>query len=106
MTIEQRLLADLGATTIPDFAVWLLKDGTLVNGSHEGYQRDIDHHEIGQYFKHSKYHVPGSSTLYLRKFMRRGNIRISCSDCGLCAEYAVTPSDERSEERRVGKECM
>lgn len=92
MTIEQRLLHDCGETDDPMMAVWMLRDGTLVNGSYEGYQRDIDHHEIGAYFKRSKFEDPGSNYLYILKFMRRGNIRMSGSNCDLCFELVGPPS--------------
>lgn len=92
MTIEQRLLHDHGVTTEPVLAVWMLRDGTMINGSYCGRQRDVDHHEIGQYFKRSKFQDPGSSAIYIKKFMRRGNIRYGCSSCAFCIELAVTPS--------------
>lgn len=93
MTIEQELIRDLGLTEDPFLAVWMTRDGLLVNGSIEGRQRDIDHHEIGQYFKASKFQDPGSSAIYVRKFMRRGNIRMGFSDCGLCFEFETPPSE-------------
>lgn len=98
MTIEQRLVHDLGTTGCPELAVWLLKDGTWVNGSHEGHQRDVDHHEIGSYFKPSKFAQPGESNLYMRKFMRRGNIRVGCGQGYAFAEMAVPPTRRQAEE--------
>lgn len=92
MTVEERLVHDHGLTRIPEFAVWMLSDGTMVNGSKEGYQRDVDHHEIGEYYKKSKFEDIGSSAVYVRKFMNRGNIRISCSENGYCIETRKTPT--------------
>lgn len=92
MTIEQRLLRDCGTTEEPCLAVWLLPDGEWVNGSCEGFQRDQDHHEIGAYFRPSVRQEPGSTYIYIRKFMRRGNIRVSCAQ-GFCrAEMLVPPT--------------
>ena len=95
MTIEQRLLKDYGETEYAEAAVWLLKDGTLVNGSKEGWQRDVDHHEIGQYFRRSVRENPGSSYCYIVKFMRRGNVRLSCSRSGYCAELRRIPTERQ-----------
>lgn len=92
MTIEKRLVHDLGVTTNPEHAVWLLTDGTLVNGSHEGRQRDVDHHEIGSYFKKSKKETGYDPYLYMAKFMRRGNIRWGCSETGLAVEFIKMPT--------------
>lgn len=105
MTIEQRLVHDLGTTDDPCLAVWLLKDGTWVNGSIEGHQRDVDHHEIGGYFKPSKLASPGSSYLYMVKFMRRGNIRIGCDPDYAYAQMLVPPTRRQIEEilRKFGK---
>lgn len=68
MTIEQRLIKELGTTDDPVFAVWLLRDGTYVNGTIEGHQRDIDHHEISAFYRPSKRQQPGGWGLYVYKF--------------------------------------
>ena len=65
MTIEQRLVKELGTTDSPLMAVWLLWDGTYVNGSWG---------------------------LYVYKFMNRGNIRVGCSEAGWCFEMSRKPS--------------
>ena len=98
MTIEQRLIKDYGTTDGPALAVWMLRDGTYINGTIEGFQRDVDHHEISQYFKRSKHIAPGSYTGYVYKFMRRGNIRIGCSDSGWCFEMATVPLRKQANE--------
>lgn len=97
MTIEQRLIKAYGTTTRPELAVWLLRDGTYVNGTYEGFQRDVDHHEISRFYKTSKNHVPGSYGLYVYKFMNRGNIRVGCSDAGWCYEMSKKPSREQAD---------
>lgn len=94
MTIEQRLVKDYGTTDNPTLAVWMLRDGTYVNGSIEGYQRDVDHHEIHSYYKMPKDQMVFGGR-YVYKFMRRGNIRVGCSDFGWCYELAVMPSKEQ-----------
>lgn len=95
MTIEQRLIAKCGLTNDFYLSLWMLKNGQLVNGSYEGHQRDIDHHEIGEFFKPSKRQTPGSSYIYIRKFMNRGNIRMGCSPCGCCVEFTKIPTQEQ-----------
>lgn len=92
MTIEQRLVKELGTTDSPLMAVWLLWDDTYVNGTVEGWQRDIDHHEISKFYKPSKRQTPGSWGLYVYKFMNRGNIRVGCSEAGWCFEMSRKPS--------------
>lgn len=77
MTIEQKALKTWGEACGPSQAIWILKNGILINGCMGGYIRDVDHSEIGQFFKRSKYHEPGSNWLYVKKFIRRGNIRMS-----------------------------
>ena len=98
MTIEERLVADYGLTDNPEFATWMLRDGRMVNGSIERRQRDIDHRCISEYFKRSVRESPGSAYIYVKKFMRRGNIRMSCSDFSYCAELMTVP-DQRQVER-------
>lgn len=93
MTIEQRLLKKYGRTAEPEFATWMLRDGTMINGTIEGHQRDIDHREIGEFYKPSKYQEPGSMYCYIEKFMRRGNIRLCCNEFGYNAEIWGVPSE-------------
>ena len=95
MTIEERLQEKYGTTAIPEFASWLLNDGTLINGTRDGWQRDIDHHEIGEFFKRSKFEDLGSSYIYIKKFMRRGNIRMCCGTTDYCCEIWGTPTMEQ-----------
>lgn len=94
MKIEERLVCKMGLTNNPIMGLWLLTDGTLINGSFEGHQRDVDHRDIGEYFKKSK-EDRTSGSLYMDKFMRRGNIRWGCSDYGLTIEFHKTPTGEQ-----------
>ena len=92
MTIEEKLVQKYGITTNPVLGVWMLRDGRLVNGSYEGHQRDVDHREVSYYYKRSVRASPGSSSIYIQKFMNRGNIRWGCSEFGFCLEYTKTPN--------------
>ena len=100
MTIEQRLVARYGVTDDPCLASWMLRDGTLVNGSFCGLQRDVDHHQIGEFYSRSKREDPGSSAIYVLKFMRRGNIRYGCSPDAFCVEHCGAPSVEQFKKIR------
>lgn len=76
MTIEQKALKLWGPAQGPESAIWILSDGILVNGCMGSGVRDVDHAEIGQFFKPSKFQDPGSNWIYIKKFIRRGNIRM------------------------------
>lgn len=95
MTIEQKLKHRYGTCRRPELATWMLRNGDLINGSVEGHQRDIDHREISQFYKHSVREEPGTSTIYVNKFLRRGNIRMICSENAYCCEIAVPPTIEQ-----------
>lgn len=95
MTLEKKVMKAYGTTQDKNLAVWLLRDGTLVNGSHSGTIRDVDHHEISRFFSRSKFEKPGETYLYIKKFMNRGNIRIGCSMTAHCYEFTVPPSSEQ-----------
>ena len=92
MTIEQRALKLWGPARDPGSAIWILADGTLINGCMGSGVRDVDHAEIGQFFKPSKFQDPGSNWIYIKKFIRRGNVRMSFSQCEAFFEFAKTPS--------------
>lgn len=77
MTIEEKALKEWGVATDCLCGLWILKDGTILNGCQSGYVRDVDHGEIGQFFKRSVYQDPGSNWIYVKKFIKRGNIRMS-----------------------------
>lgn len=92
MTIEEKALKTWGEASCPEAAIWITRDGTLVNGCMSGYIRDVDHAEIGQFFKTSKYHQPGSAWLYIKKFINRGNVRMCFSSCEAYFELSRTPT--------------
>lgn len=95
MTIEQRALKTWGEAREPETAIWILRDGTLVNGCMGGFVRDVDHAEIGQFFKPSKFQDPGSNWIYIRKFIRRGNIRMSMDGHEAAFELSRIPTPEQ-----------
>lgn len=84
-------MALYGRTAVPEFGVWLLRGGILLNGSHEGHQRDVDHAEIKQFYKVPRADWYGNTVKYIRKFMRRGNVRWSVSECGACVDMVGMP---------------
>lgn len=96
MKIEQRLLRALGPTENPKLGLWILADGTMVNGSENGISRTVDHHQIIDFFKHRPGQHPMSTDRYVAKFVRRGNIRMSCYEAsGLCFELEKLPTQEQ-----------
>lgn len=84
--IEERAKKVFGLTEVFEFAGYLLEDGTMLNFSYEGYQRDEDHRIIGQFYKKA------CGTLALDKFMRRGNIRVMCHKDSYMFEFAKKPT--------------
>lgn len=96
MTIEQRAAKAWGITEDPEDAIWILKDGSMINGCAYGTgTRDVDHAEIGQFYKPSKFQDPGSNWIYIKKFIRRGNIRISFSSHVAFFELSSVPTPEQ-----------
>lgn len=86
---ESLALGKYGRTEDVNMAVWLLRDGTMVNGSFEGRQRDLDHRHIREFY-------PGlDEDAAMRRFMLRGNIRMGFSVAGPCFEFLVPPSEEQ-----------
>lgn len=93
MTIEEKALALWGPTDDPSVGLYILKDGTMLNGGGHGYgNRVVDHVEINQFFKPSKFQEPGSSYVYIKKFVRRGNIRMSGCGCTVTFELYAPPT--------------
>lgn len=98
-SIENRVAQKYGLTDDPIMAVWILRDGRVVNGSHEGRQRDIDHRDISEFFKRSVFETRAGhgatsnvGSIYIDKFLRRGNIRWSGNELGFIAEIMGKPS--------------
>ena len=96
LTIVMKAKAEWGTTTIPQFCTYMLKDGSMLNGSYGGFQRDIDHREINQFL----YHKPDSKNLgsghpYIYRFMKLGNIRMNCNKSTIAFEFWKTPTQEQ-----------
>lgn len=86
MTIEQKAVKQYGLTEIFPFAGYMLGDGTMLNFSYEGNQRDIDHRDIDDLFTGN---ACGTEAMY--KMLNRGNIRVSCSAACYGFEYTKKP---------------
>lgn len=93
MTIEERAVKTYGLTDIPEFAGYMLANGTMLNFSYEGNQRDEDHRNVSQFFKHSE--NDGCFSKYMYKFIDRGNIRCSCNECCYGFEFSKVPTREQ-----------
>lgn len=86
---EALALARYGTTEDFSLAVWMLRDGTMLDGSKEGLQRDYDHQDIAEVY-------PGTDCeAAMIKFMRRGNVRMGFSESGPCFEFLSPLSDEQ-----------
>lgn len=84
--IEERAKKFYGTTEYFELAGYLLENGEMLNLSHEGYQRDQDHRNIGFFFEKA------SGTDAMVKFMNRGNIRVSCHNTDYCFELSKKPT--------------
>lgn len=85
-SIEERARRKYKTTDYFEFAGYILEDGTMLNFSHKNRQRDMDHREIEEFF------TKAQGTDALCKFMRRGNIRVSCNSTDYCFELSVEPT--------------
>ncbi len=90
-SIEERARKVFGETEYFELAGYLLRNGSMLNFSYGGYQRDEDHRIIGQFYSKAQ------GTEALRKFMRRGNIRCMCSNYDFCFEFDKLPTREQFE---------
>ena len=94
-TIETRAKAEWGTTEVPQFAVYMLTDGSMLNGSFGGFQRDRDHREINEFMPHINNSKPYEGYPYIRRFMNRGNIRMSCNRESINLQFWKTPTIEQ-----------
>ena len=94
-TIEERAKIAWGTTEVPQFAVYMLTDGTMLNGSFGGFQRDRDHREINEFMPHINNGKPYEGYPYIRRFMNRGNIRMSCNRESINIQFWKTPTREQ-----------
>ncbi len=93
MTIEERAVKTWGLTENPEDAIWILKNGSLINGCAYGSgMHDVDHAEINQFYKPSKLQNPRSNWIYVKKFINRGNIRMAFSSHAAFFELSGLPT--------------
>lgn len=90
MKIEERAKKYYGTTEIFDIAAYMLQDGTMLDFSEGTGAFRQDHANIGMFFKGDG---TQGYTRYIRKFMRRGNIRLSPECKGF--EFTVIPTKEQ-----------
>lgn len=99
-TIEIRAKAEWGTTKEPRFAVYMLTDGTMLDGSYEGRQRDRDHREINEFMPCINNGRPYEGYPYIRRFMNRGNIRMSCNRESINIQFWHIPTWEQWQSLR------
>lgn len=105
-TIEQRAKAEWRTTTVPQFSVYLLTNGEMLNGSFGGFQRDRDHREINEFMPKLNNGKSYEGMPYIRRFMKRGNIRMHCNRESVNLQFWKTPTREQwITLREILKEC-
>ena len=105
-TIEQRAKAEWGTTMVPQFSVYMLTDGEMLNGSFGGFQRDRDHREISAFMPKLNNGKSYEGMPYIRRFMKRGNIRMHCNRESVNLQFWKTPTREQwITLREILKEC-
>lgn len=94
ITIEAKAKRTWGTTEVPQFATYMLQDGTMLNGTYGGHQRDIDHRQIAEVmYITSKKTYDGLP--YVRRFMARGNIRMNCNSNSINLQFWKAPSRDQ-----------
>lgn len=96
-SIEAKMLHEFGETYNVTCAGYILEDGTMINMSYDGFSRSEDHRYVGCFFNKAQ----GSEAMY--RFMRRGNIRVKCSDSFYGFEYIKEPT---MQQRKVITKAM
>lgn len=77
--MEEKALSLYGTTTDYGLAGYMTRSGRLLDFSHEGRQRDVDHREVDCLFEdwpNPPQDAPGGNTACMEAFMRLGNIRL------------------------------
>ena len=98
--MEAKAIQHFGLTENHEHAGYITRNGSMLNFSHEGYQRDMDHRDINEIFEDDEIERDiGSNTAYMIQFMNLGNIRTS--DTGL--DIAVPPTD--AQKRVIRNKC-
>lgn len=92
--IERKAIIMFGTTPVHNLAGYITRHGHMLNFSHEGHQRDIDHREVDELFEDEEIeNKPGSNTAALVKFMNLGNIRSSTN--GIEISVPPTPAQRK-----------
>ena len=94
-TIEERAIKEWGTTEVPQFAIYMLKNGEMLNRSYEGFQRDRDHREINEFMPCVKNGKHYEGYPYIFRFLNRGNIRMNCNRDSINIQFWHIPSYEQ-----------
>ena len=98
--MEAKAIQHFGLTENHEHAGYITRNGSMLNFSHEGYQRDMDHRDINEIFEDDEIEKDiGSNTAYMIQFMNLGNIRTS--DIGL--DIALPPTN--AQKRVIRDKC-
>lgn len=91
--VQKKALRVFGTTDDFGLAGYIAPDGSLLNFSHEGRQRDIDHREVGDLFQAGDYpeDEPGNNRNAMLRLLSLGFIRIGTASADLMAY----PTDEQ-----------
>lgn len=92
--IERKAIDTYGWTTRADHCGYITRSGIMLNFSHEGYQRDMDHREVNELFDDLVEPDIGGNTAGLIRFMNLGNIR--CTNCGISLSVKPTQAQIRA----------
>ena len=96
-SIEAKMVKKYGETYNVECAGYILEDGTLINMSYNGIQRDEDHNCVGEFFEN----IQGAEAMY--RFMKRGNVRVMCNRSFYGFEYIKEPTEA---QRKVITKAM
>lgn len=93
-TIEDKAINLLGTTEVPRLALYMLLNGTMLNGSYDGFYRNVDHRQIAEvmYITSKKIY---DGLPYVRRFMARGNIRMNCNTNSINLQFWKVPSRDQ-----------
>lgn len=94
--MERLAIERFGTTDVQEFAGFITRNGSMLDFSYEGRQRDMDHREVNDLFDEWDGPIepnigdrPGANSGNLIRFMNLGNIRVS--DTGI--DLSVEPTD-------------
>lgn len=100
--IEREAIRLYGTTRVCAHVGYITRSGEMLNFSHEGYQRDMDHRDIGELFENEPDLPdldPGRTTTSMLRFMCLGNIRVGTNFADMM--LPPTPAQERGLARMI-----